>query len=221
MYPSNGGIGTAGSGSPGPGRKLNRRPIFEAHAAPERADTIENRKGVSTVKFMIALCIAAIAAMGAPALAGDSLRGLAPADEYFGRFNLSILGVTNTIRDAGNRLDAGADPHAIVDGPLYFATDALRDWKQKYPTDPWLPKELLALENVYLRVPGDDGPRLAARTEAWLIADFPSSSYADQGRKQLADAAFATPVTSAPAYVAPAPSAWERFAALRAPLAPR
>jgi hypothetical protein len=188
------------------------------------------------VKSIIALSIAAFVALGAPALAGDSLRGLAPADEYFGRFNLSILGVTNTIHDAGTRLDSGADPRALVNGPLYFATDALRDWEQKYPTDPWIPKELLALENVYLRLPGNDGTRLAAHTEAWLVADYPSTSYADQGRKQLADAAFAAaaPAIAAPAIavpavaapgapvnVAPPPSAWERFAALRAPLAPR
>lgn len=173
------------------------------------------------MKFIIALCIAAVAATGSPALAGDSLRGLAPADEYFGRFNLSILGVTNTIRDAGNRLEAGADPRAIVNGPLYFATDALRDWEKKYPTDPWIPKELLALENVYLQLPGDDGPRLAGQTEAWLVADFPSTSYADQGRKQLAAAAPPPPAPVAPANVAPPASAWERFAALRAPLAPR
>ncbi len=185
------------------------------------------------MKFTIALCIVAVVATCAPALAGDSLRGLAPADEYFGRFNLSILGVTNTLRDAGNRLDAGGDPRAIVDGPLSFVTDALHDWESKYPSDPWIAKDLFALEGLYLRVPGDAGFRLASRTEAWLVADFPSTSYADQGRRQL-DAASTlpplapmtpmTPMTPVvvPLPVAPPPqSAWERFAALRAPLTSR
>lgn len=164
------------------------------------------------------------------------MRGLAPADEYFGRFNISILGVTNTLRDAGNRIDGGAEPRAIVNGPLYFATDALRDWERKYPTDPWIAKDLLALESVYLRLPGDQGFRLATQTQAWLDADFPSSSAAVSGRKQLA-AATTVPPAVAPAMVpvvvpaapvvsqatpAPAPvSAWERFAALRAPLPSR
>lgn len=166
----------------------------------------------------IAFCIAALLAIAAPALAQDNLRGLAPADEYFGRFNLSILGVANTIRDAGNRIDAGADPHEMVNGPLFFATDALHDWEKKYPADPWIPKELLALEGAYLRVPTDDGTRLAAQTEAWLAADYPNSAYAAQGRGQLAAGAApnAAPPAGIPSYASP----WERFAALRAPLAP-
>ncbi len=178
------------------------------------------------MKFIIALCIAIVAASCVPALAaGDSLRGLAPADEYFGRFNLSILGVTNTIRDSGNRIDAGADARAIVNGPLAFATDALHDWEQKYPADPWIARELFALEGVYLRVPGSESYRLATQTEAWLVADYPASTYADQGRKQLADATSVAPLTPLTPVVvgpaAPAQSAWERFAALRAPLPPR
>jgi hypothetical protein len=172
-----------------------------------------------TVNFRIALCIAAIFAVVTPAGAQDALRGLAPADEYFGRFDLSILGVANTIRDAGNRVDGGADPQAMINGPLYFATDALHDWEKKYPNDPWIPKELLALETVYLRVPGDDGVRLASQTEAWLVADYPNSAYAAPGRAQLAGAVVPNAVQrpAIPSYA----SAWERFAALRVPLAPR
>jgi hypothetical protein len=165
----------------------------------------------------IALCMVALLAVTAPALAQDALRGLAPADEYFGRFNLSILGVANTIRDAGNRIDAGADPHEMIAGPLFFATDALHDWEKKYPADPWIPKELLALESVYLRVPTDDGAKLATQTESWLANDYPDSAYAAQGRGQLASA----PVAAAPAAIPSYASAWERFAALRVPLAPQ
>jgi hypothetical protein len=172
---------------------------------------------MKTVKLRIALCIATALSVASPVLAQDALRGLAPADEYFGRFNLSILGVANTIRDAGNRLDAGADPREMIAGPLYFATDALHDWEKTYPSDPWIPKELLALEGAYLHANTDDGAKLAAQTEAWLVADYPNSAYAAQGRGQLAAASNAAPPAGIPSYA----SAWERFAALRAPLAPR
>jgi hypothetical protein len=174
---------------------------------------------MSTVKLRIALCCAVLIAVATPALAQDALRGLAPADEYFGRFNLSILGIANSIRDAGNRIDGGADPRAMLDGPLYFATDALHDWEKKYPGDPWIPKDMLALESVYLRVLTGDGAKLAAQTEAWLAADYPDSAYAAQGRGQLAAASNAAPAAAPgiPSYA----SAWERFAALRVPLAPR
>lgn len=167
------------------------------------------------MRARLVCCIAALLASAAPVAAQG---GLAPADEYFGRFNLSVLAIANTIRDAGARLDGGADPRALVNGPLSFVTDAIHAWEQKYPTDPWIPKDLLALEGVYLRVPSDDGHRLATQTEAWLIADYPNTGYAAKARAQLADAG--PPRGSAqpaqPSYATP----WERFAALRAPLPP-
>jgi hypothetical protein len=122
-----------------------------------------------------------------PVMAQDSLRGLAPADEYFGHYNLSVLGIANTIRDAGARVDSNADPHSMLSGPLSYVTDSMKDWEQKYPADPWIAKDLLALEALYLRVPTDDGFRLASQTEAWLIADYPNTEYANQGREQLAE----------------------------------
>jgi hypothetical protein len=139
------------------------------------------------VKLRLAVLMAAFFATLAPAMAQDSLRGLAPADEYFGHYNLSVLGIANTIRDAGARLDSGGDPRAMLTGPLSFVTDAVKDWEQKYPTDPWIAKDLLALEGVYMRVPSDEGFRLASQTEAWLIADYPNTEYAATGRSQLAD----------------------------------
>jgi hypothetical protein len=138
------------------------------------------------VKLRLALCIAAFSASFAPAFAQDSLRGLAPADEYFGRYKLSVLGIANTIRDAGARIDSGSDPRTMLTGPLSFVTDAIKDWEQQYPGDPWIAKDLLALEAVYLRVPTDDGFRLASEAEAWLVADYPNTESAGRGRDQLA-----------------------------------
>lgn len=174
------------------------------------------------MKLRLAFCVAVFSAALAPAMAQDSARGLAPADEYFGRFNLSVLGIANTIRDAGARMDAGTDPRSMLSGPLSFVTDAVKDWEQKYPADPWIAKDLLALETVYLRVPTDDGLKLASQTEAWLIADYPKTSEAARARTQLASyRAGGVPPQPAypaiPSYATP----WERFAALRVPLPPR
>src|SRR5471030_965090 len=113
--------------------------------------------------------MAAFLASITPALAQDSLRGLAPADRYFGHYKLSVLGIANTIRDAGTRIDAGGDPHNMLNGPLSYVTDAMKDWEQQYPNDPWIAKDLLALEALYLHVPTDEGFRLASQTEAWLV----------------------------------------------------
>jgi hypothetical protein len=189
------------------------------------------------VKLRLALCIAAVLAMWAPAFAEDgvapdapppspAMSGLAPADEYFGHYNLSVLGIANEIRDSGSRIDHGGDIHVMLTGPMTFATDAIKAWEQQYPGDPWIAKDLLALEAVYLRVPTDDCFRLASQTEAWLLSDYPNTIYAAQGRKQLADAtpapapSYPQPVVirrqqpAIPSYAIP----WERYAALRAPL---
>jgi hypothetical protein len=183
------------------------------------------------VKLRLAVCIAAFFAVLAPAGAQDvapdsffqdsSLRGLAPADEYFGRYNLSVLGIANHIRDAGTRIDYGSDIRSMLTGPLGFATDAIKAWEQEFPGDPWIAKDLLALEAVYLKVPTDECFRLASQTEAWLVTDYPNTIYAAQGRKQLANAAapasYQPPVAirpSIPSYATP----WERFASLRVPL---
>jgi hypothetical protein len=194
------------------------------------------------VKVRLAFCIAAFFATLVPAMAQDSLRGLAPADEYFGHYKLSVLGIANTIRDAGARMDSGTDPRSMLSGPLSFVTDAIKEWEAQYPTDPWIGKDLLALEGVYLRVPTDEGFRLASETEAWLIADYSHTDYAAQGRQQLAEnripympaqqprqQAFQPsyqpqyqprpqpPQQAIPSYATP----WERYAALRIPMAQR
>lgn len=190
------------------------------------------------MKVRLAFCIAAFFASLAPALAQDSLRGLAPADEYFGHYKLSVLGIANTIRDAGARIDSTADPRTMLTGSLSYVTDAIKDWEAQYPTDPWIAKDLLALEAVYLCVPSDEGFQLASQTEAWLIADYPNTDYAAQGRSQLAQNRIpympqqepwqqalqppqqpprqVYPQQTIPSYAIP----WERFLALRAGFAP-
>lgn len=178
---------------------LNQTPIFSAQDANNRADSFLKTLATAysaphavfcegtIVKRCLAVCMAVFFAFVTPALAQDSMRGLAPADEYFGHYKLSVLGIANTIRDAGTRIDSGSDPRNMLTGPLSYVTDAIRDWQQQYPGDPWIARDLLALETVYLRVPTDEGFRLASQTAAWLVADFANTEYAAKGRDQLAD----------------------------------
>jgi hypothetical protein len=163
-------------------------------------------------RFATGVVAAIIMASGARAFAQTAT--LAPADETFGRFNLSVLGIANAIRDCGDRIDGGADARALITGPLAFATDAIHAWETRYPGDPWIAKDLLALETVYIKIPTSDALHLAASTEAWLLADFPSSPYGAKARALLDTASTAAPAQTPPS------GAWERFAALRAPLPP-
>lgn len=166
----------------------------------------------------LAFIAAIFAALLAPAAAED-LSKLAPADEYFGRFQLSVLGIANTIRDAGTKLEQGTDPETVVAGSLDVASDAIVAWEQAYPQDPWIAKDLLALETAYLKVPTADGHELAVKTLAWLAKDYGSTQYATMGRDELAPAHQRAPAV---AFAPPAPrsmTAWERFATLRGTLA--
>jgi hypothetical protein len=129
---------------------------------------------------------ALVLALCAPAAAQDApMSALAPADEYFGHYKLSVLGIANTIRDVGRRLEDGRDATAMIYGPLAFVTDAIRDWERAYPHDPWIAKDLFALEVVYLRAQAPEAMSLARRTERWLIRDFPNAEAAISGRRRL------------------------------------
>jgi hypothetical protein len=56
---------------------------------------------------------------------------VAPADEYFGKLKMSVLGIRNTIRDQGLRVDADPSKAPAALSSVAFAEDALRDWEHK------------------------------------------------------------------------------------------
>jgi hypothetical protein len=111
---------------------------------------------------------------------------VAPADEYFGRLKLSILGIRNTIKDMG--LKADADPvHAVssVMGSVTLTEDAMRDWERKYPADTWIPPAILSLERLYAKVDSDEARAHAKAVMVWLVRDYPRSAPAKIGQKEL------------------------------------
>lgn len=113
---------------------------------------------------------------------------VAPADEYFGRLKMSILGIRNTIRDEG--LKADADPARAADaimGSVGLTEDAVRDWEKKYPHDTWIPAALFSLERLYAKVDSDVARARAKFVMLWLVHDYPRSAQAKVGKKELAD----------------------------------
>ncbi|MBV8425132.1 MAG: hypothetical protein JO349_08065 [Candidatus Eremiobacteraeota bacterium] len=112
---------------------------------------------------------------GTPVAAQQNRYEVAPADEYFGRLRMSILGISNTIRDGGARLDRGVEPARVIDS-LFFAEDAIHDWERQYPRDPWIPRSLNALYAVYARIPSERGASCARRVATWLNRDYASAA---------------------------------------------
>jgi hypothetical protein len=82
--------------------------------------------------------------LSSPVFASD----LAPADEYFGPFRVSILEIRNRL--IGFERDTSADLarhlRAIDNVEL-----AIEDWHHRYPRDPWIHGFSVRLAHVYQR----------------------------------------------------------------------
>ena len=112
--------------------------------------------------------------------------GPAPADEYFGRLGMSVLGVRSKVKDLG--LDADYHPEhdqAILNNALWVE-DAMRDWAKKYPFDRWLPRYAFALEQMYEEIPGAAAHKRAVKQISYITAYFPQTLYGRIGRAKLA-----------------------------------
>ena len=87
----------------------------------------------------------------APAPAAAASR-VAPADEYFGRLKMSILGIRNELRDLETKAYYRTSRRGALIGEATFIEDAMRDWSAKYPGDPWIPGFRQRLHRVYVRI---------------------------------------------------------------------
>jgi hypothetical protein len=111
---------------------------------------------------------------------------VAPADEYFGRLKLSILGIRNTIRDLGYKADADPPHAASILGSLALTEDAMHDWESKYPKDSWIPPAILALERTLAKVDSDEARAKAKFVMVWLVHDYPKTAPGKVGQHELA-----------------------------------
>jgi hypothetical protein len=131
---------------------------------------------------------------------------IAPADEYFGKLKLSVLGIRNTIKDVGANLDIDQTRWAQLASKAAFAEDAMRDWEKKYPQDTWLAKTVFALERMYAKLDSDEGRKHAIASMQWVIHDFPKSWYGRTGKKELALGKVGKPPETAAASASPDPN---------------
>jgi|SRR5580658_6522183 hypothetical protein len=131
-------------------------------------------------RILLALVLAL--SFAAPAFATTS-NDLAPADRYFGRLKMSILGIRNSIKDLSARADAfPADADHIFDKAV-LVEDALRDWQAKFPRDPWIPKYSYSLAELYAKLDLDDARTRRDDMLDWLDATYPDSEYASLPRE--------------------------------------
>ncbi len=163
---------------------------------------------VSVVSVMTTAALAAPAPAAKPAAKPALAKKappirVAPADEYFGKLKLSVLGIRNTIKDVGLNVDIDQTRWTQLASKAAFAEDAVRDWEKKYPQDTWLAKTVFALERMYAKLDSDEGRKRSLGTMKWLVHDFPKTWYGKTGKKELALGKVGRPLVAA---AAPSPS---------------
>lgn len=162
--------------------------------------------------YLNALAAAAILSATAPALAQHTNPkatrvAVAPADEYFGKMKMSILGIRNEIHDL--TLKIGFEPAKAESfiGLANMTEDAMKDWERKYPHDPWIPKTLFSLERMYSVVHWSHELNARAKRVMTVIRyHYPSSWYGKQATKEFAMGQVGKFVPT-PAPAVPSPSA--------------
>lgn len=123
----------------------------------------------------------------------------APADEYFGKLKMSILGVRSKVKDLGLDADTHPEHDAAILSTALWVEDAMRDWSKKYPYDHWLPRYAYALETIYEHIPGSEAAKRARRQLNYITAYFPQTVYGKVGRAKLVDGIPTPDPSAAPA----------------------
>jgi hypothetical protein len=158
----------------------------------------------------------------------------APADEYFGPSQQSVLEIRNRLNDYDQR-----DPGAMLDPEVTSSLDhlegAILDWQHKYPGDPWLPEAMSHLMREYWRAgqaSGDhgmaalgvmrtaypDSPATLSTIAMVYGSNSELSEIARDGNEPIQrEAPIAAAVPALPSYAMPAPVADEAPAPVAVP----
>ena len=108
---------------------------------------------------------------------------VAPADEYFGRLKMSVLGIRNELNHLQSQVEASPENSESVMGTASLVEDAIKDWERHYPSDPWLAKNVYQLTHVYANVRSDVGHSHAMSTLQWLTARYDKNGKAGLSAK--------------------------------------
>lgn len=118
-------------------------------------------------------------------VAAANFAKVAPADEYFGRLKMSILGVRNQLKDLSAKVAFNPDRAGDQLGAAGMVEDAIHDWEHKYPGDSWLPKSVYDLSQLYSSIHTPEGQLRATRTLRWLVNRYPRCAFAKAARTQI------------------------------------
>ena len=121
--------------------------------------------------FLLLLTFATISLSSTALVHAQSHSTAAPADEYFGPFKESILGIRNHINDLERKAD---DELAGAEQGMDNVEIAIEDWQKHYPHDSWIPGFLDRMVHVYGRAHMLDSAH-CKKAYALLETMFPKS----------------------------------------------
>ena len=114
--------------------------------------------------------------------ASEDMAALAPADEYFGRMNYSILGIQNSLNNINGKIDGGEDASGQESIALLVA-DSLCDMQKTYPADRDLTHLLLEEYVMLNRVGTPAALGAATRIRTMLTIEYQDTPQAAQLRQ--------------------------------------
>ncbi len=110
-----------------------------------------------TVLFLA--CVVSLVSVATMSAAAHT--GPAPADEYFGPFHESILGIRNHLVDLERKNDGELSGHVRGIDNEEAACEA---WERQYPNDRWLPDFFSRILTLYTRTHAESGPHARSAT---------------------------------------------------------
>jgi hypothetical protein len=109
----------------------------------------------------------------------------APADEYFGKLNMSALRVRYEAMQLKKRYETHRLLPEQAEHLLLLTEDSFDRWAARYPKDPWLASTGFLFAELYAELPGDVARDHAVRLYVYVKVHFPHSRYGAQSRASL------------------------------------
>jgi hypothetical protein len=116
-----------------------------------------------------------------------TLSKYAPADEYFGPLQMSILGIRNQLQDMDRLYRASPDEADAILGKVAMAEASLRDWESKYPNDPALARYVYQLCKLYQKINVDFAREKSVDAHMWLFSRYAQTSYAKDELRHMSE----------------------------------
>jgi hypothetical protein len=109
----------------------------------------------------------------------------APADEYFGKLEMSALRVRYETMQLKKRYESHRLLPEQTEHLLLLTEDSFDQWAARYPKDPWLASTGFLIAALYAELPGSVASNHAVTLYIYVKTHFPHSTYGAQSRASL------------------------------------